>query len=251
MGPTALTGLVCYKCVVPRDVVLLPSLGRPARDFADLQRRLETGGFSAHAMEPCTTVEAGTTLHDLAGDVVSRLAVKGIDRFHLIGHAFGNRLARSVSADFPDRVASLTLLAAGGHHPPSDDITTSLHACFDTTLTRREHLGHVGKAFFAPGHDPSVWASGWMPAVAACQAAAVRATPLHDWWDAVAPRVLVIQGLDDLIAPPLNGRHYVEEHSEVARLVELHDAGHALIVEQPEVIGDTILQFLLEGEEIT
>jgi pimeloyl-ACP methyl ester carboxylesterase len=90
-----------------------------------------------------------------------------------------------------------------------------------------------------------------MPDVAAYQGAAIRATPRDDWWDAVAPRVLVIQGLDDLIAPPSNGRRYVEDHSAVARLVELHDAGHALIVEQAELVGETIIQFLLDVEGVS
>ncbi|MGP0031736.1 MAG: alpha/beta fold hydrolase [Acidimicrobiales bacterium] len=237
---------MCYTAMIPRHVVLLPSLGRPAGDFADLVQRLRARGFTTHAMEPPASVADGTTLHGLATEVVSRLDDAAVPQFHLVGHAFGNRLARAVTADFPDRVASLTLLAAGGFDPPSAEVADSLRACFDATLPHRERLAQVGRAFFAPGHDPSVWASGWMFDVAAYQGAALGATPRDDWWDAAAPRVLVIQGLDDLVAPPQNGRRYVGDHPDVARLVEIRDAGHALIVEQPERVGETIVQFLLD-----
>jgi pimeloyl-ACP methyl ester carboxylesterase len=243
------SGNVCYNGRVRHDVVLLPSLGRPASDFADLVAQIEAHGFTTHAMEPSPTAPQGSTLHDLAQDVVERLDELRVEAFHLVGHAFGNRLARMVTADFPDRVASLTLLAAGGVVPPAIDVMDSLLASFDPTLSVRDHLDHVGRAFFAPGHDPSVWASGWLAEVARYQGAALEATPREHWWNVVAPRVLVIQGLDDVVAPAENGRRYVQEHQDFARLVELDDAGHALIVEQADLVGQAIVEFLLDIED--
>jgi pimeloyl-ACP methyl ester carboxylesterase len=58
--------------------------------------------------------------------------------------------------------------------------------------------------------------------------------------------VLVIQGLDDVIAPPENGRRYVDDHRDVARLVEISGAGHAMIVEQAEAVGESVLGFLVD-----
>jgi pimeloyl-ACP methyl ester carboxylesterase len=230
---------------VPVDVVLLPSLGRPGADFSDLVHRLESHGYTAHPMEPPPSVPAGVNLHDVAADLVALLGDEGVTTFHIIGHAFGNRLARVVASDFPDLIASLTLLAAGGYVPGPPDAMASLVACFDASLSEAERLHHVGRAFFSPGHDPSVWASGWMPTVAAWQAGALAATSVEDWWDAVAPRVLVIQGIEDAVAPPENGRRYVSDHRDVAQLVEIPDAGHALIVEQPELVGESVVSFLL------
>jgi pimeloyl-ACP methyl ester carboxylesterase len=231
---------------VPRDVVLLPSLGRPGSDFADLGRRLEARGYVARPLDPPLTVPDGTDLHDVASLVVSRLDEEGVGAFHLIGHAFGNRLARMVTSDFPDRVASLTLLAAGGEVPAPHDIMESLLASFDDSLSPGDHLHHVGRAFFAPGNDPAVWASGWNAQVARWQGTALQATPREDWWDAVAPHVLVIQGLDDAIAPPENGRHYADDHRDVARLVEIPNAGHAMVVEQAALVSRSVLSFLLD-----
>jgi pimeloyl-ACP methyl ester carboxylesterase len=55
---------------------------------------------------------------------------------------------------------------------------------------------------------------------------------------------MVIQGLDDAIAPVENGRRYKSESAPQAQLVEIKNAGHALLPEQPEAIAEAVLQFL-------
>src|SRR4051794_41857316 len=56
----------------------------------------------------------GATLHDLAGDVAGVIKAIGCGPAHLVGHAFGNRIARCLAVDQPPLVRSVTLLAAGG-----------------------------------------------------------------------------------------------------------------------------------------
>ena len=226
------------------DVVMLASLGRPASDFDDLADRLRDGGLTAHPFDPPPSWDGEPTLHDLAGGVIAEMDRLGIECAHIIGHAFGNRLARTVTADHPSRVATLTLLAAGGYVPIEPSIGASLLACFDESLSAAEHLTHVSRAFFAPGNDARVWADGWMSAVAAYQRPAIERTPRTDWWDAVADRVFVIQALQDVIAVPENGRRYVREHINCAELVEIDGAGHAMLPEQPRIIAEAVLRFL-------
>lgn len=226
------------------DVVLLPSLGRPASDFDALASLLEADGHRSLALDPLDDAAGQPTLHDLADLVIEHVDSAALGRFHLVGHAFGNRLARMVAADHPGRVATLTLLAAGGHLEMDPDVARSLMACFDESLTATDHLRHVARAFFARGNDPRVWAEGWMPVVAAYQSAAVQRTPTADWWNATAERVLVVQAPQDVIAPSANGRRYLEDHRDVAVLVEIDGAGHALIAEQPQTVADALLAFL-------
>ncbi len=224
-------------------VVLLPSLGRPASDFDHLVGALVAAGHRAVALDPPDDVPGEPTLHDLAATVVRRIERMDADRVHLVGHAFGNRLSRCVVADHPERIASLTLLAAGGLVHPAPDITASLLACFDDTLSPEDHLHHVRRGFFAPGNDATVWTGGWMAHVARYQSGAVGRTDRADWWDAVAPRTLVVQGLQDVIAVPDNGRRYVADHPE-ATLVEIDGAGHALLPERPDDVAAALVTFL-------
>ena len=225
-------------------VVLLPSLGRPASDFDRLAADLRAAGFEAVALDPPHSMPGEPTLHDLAHVVIAELAARGFDRVHLLGHAFGQRLARCVVADAPDRVASLVMLAAGGLVHMAPEIATSLLACFDDTLPADEHLHHVRSVFFADGNDPAVWVDGWMRDVALLQSGAVQRTPPGEWTGVAAARVLVVQGLQDACAVPENGRRYAAMHPDRVQLVEIDGAGHALLPERPEAISAAVLAFL-------
>ena len=225
-------------------VVLVPSLGRPASDFDQLRPLLHDAGFNTVAIDPRPTFEGEPTLHDLAADTVTQLDALGIEEFHLIGHAFGNRLSRCITADFNGRVLSLTLLAAGGLVEPEEHIWIALANCFNTELNAEEHLENVATAFFADGNDASVWRDGWLSDVMTYQRKAVLTTPRDDWWGASVDRVLVVQSLHDAIAAVENGRRYVAESAPHARLVEISGAGHAMLPEQPAAIADAVVGFL-------
>ena len=56
--------------------------------------------------------------------------------------------------------------------------------------------------------------------------------------------LLVIQGLDDVAAPPANGHALREQLGERVRVVDLPDAGHFLLLEQPEAVARAVSQFL-------
>jgi pimeloyl-ACP methyl ester carboxylesterase len=43
----------------------------------------------------------------------------------------------------------------------------------------------------------------------------------------------------------------INDHEDVAQLVEISNAGHALIVEQPEIVGQSVVSFLLAVDGAT
>ncbi len=229
-------------------VVLVPSLGRGAADFDDLATRLAAAGYTAVAVDPRNAGEScgGTenlTLHNYAADVGAVIDELG-GPAHIVGHAFGNRVSRCLAADRPELVTSITLLAAGGLVEPAPENREALKRSFKTDLPEVEHLEAVHTAFFAPGNDPRAWQDGWWPCVSAAQSMANRATPRDEWWYGGVAPMLVIQGLDDVIALPQNGRSLRDEMPGRVSLVELENAGHALLPEQPEAITRLILAFL-------
>ena len=229
-------------------VLLHPSLGRPASDFEDLSGRLAARGFEAIAVEPrgiglSTAAPHGATLHDLAADLVGLASVLGHAAFHVVGHAFGNRVVRCLAADHPDKVLSVSLLAAGGSVAPSASAQAALRRSFDRDLSDHQRVQAIGDAFFAPGNDPGIWLDGWHPAVAEAQRASGSATALADWWDAGGRPTLVVQGRDDVIAPPENGRLLVRTRPDV-ELVEIDGAGHALLPERPDEVAEAVCRFL-------
>lgn len=236
-------------------VVMLPSLGRPATDFAALIDNVGAHGFRGVGVEPRGIdgpAPGARRLSDLAADVAAVIEdLCGTSApVHVVGHAFGNRLARCLAVDRPDLVATLTLLAAGGLVEPDPEVWIALAGCFDGTLDDETHHDNVAFAFFAEGNPIGAWEGGWHAEVAAVQRAALESTPRDHWWSAAAPRVLVIQGLQDRVAVPANGRRYIAslvEQGVDARLVEIDGAGHALLPEQPAAIAAALLDFLAES----
>ncbi len=82
-------------------VVLIPSLGRPSSDFDLLSDSLHQAAFRPIAIEPRPHFSDRPSLHDLAHDTIQQIDELGIERFHLVGHAFGNRLSRCITDKAP------------------------------------------------------------------------------------------------------------------------------------------------------
>jgi pimeloyl-ACP methyl ester carboxylesterase len=231
------------------SVVLLASLGRGAGDFTDLAARLAAAGFCALAPEPrgvgaSSSPLDGVTLADLADDVAAVLRTLAGERATVVGHAFGNRLARMVATRHRDAVESVVLLACGGLVPPAPEVTAAMTSIFDASLDSEARLSAVARAFFAPGHDPSPWEGGWHAGTAAAQAAATAATPVGDWWTAGSADVLVLQPAADVVAVPENATRLVEVLGRRAHMVTIPDAGHALLPEQPAAVATEVLAWL-------
>jgi pimeloyl-ACP methyl ester carboxylesterase len=126
----------------------------------------------------------------------------------LVGHAFGQAVARMVAATHPSIVRAVVMLAAGGKVVLSEPaVSAAFRDVFDESLSPMRHLEAVRVAFFAPGNDPSVWRGGSNVPTTKMQIAAYRAASVDDWWSAGGHvPILVIQGLQDRATPPENGR---------------------------------------------
>lgn len=230
-------------------VVLIPSLGRGAADFDDLAARLAEAGFRAIAPEPrgiggSTGPIDGLTMFDLAADAAAVISALDAAPATLVGHAFGNRVARMTATEHPELVESLVLLACGGAVPPAPEHAAALRLVFDMSVPDDEHLAAVDTAFFAPGNDASVWTGGWYGDVAHAQGKATNALDPAHWLDAGSADVLVVQPLDDVVALPANAAFILDRIGDRASLVEIADAGHALLPEQPDAVAAAVLGWL-------
>src|SRR5215831_19320553 len=82
------------------------------------------------------------------------------------------------------------------------------------------------------------------PSAAKAFFAADAATPVSEWWSGGRAPILVIQGLDDIVAPPANGRALRDQFADRVKLVEIPNGGHALLFEQPETVAAEVVAFL-------
>lgn len=230
-------------------VIMLPSLGRSVRDFDQISERLVASHYRVVLPEPRGIGQSAgptekLTLHDLASDIATIIKTVSKEPVTIVGHAFGNRLARVVASDHPKLVKRVVLIAAGGLQPIRPDIRQALENCFNDQLPRNQRLAAIKLAFFAAGNDPAVWEHGWYKDVAQYQTAANAATPVKDWWAAGTARVLVLQGAEDTVAVRENADLLAKEFGNRIKVIDVPKAGHALLPEQPEFIADAILGFL-------
>lgn len=227
----------------------LPGLGRPSSDLDRFAALLIDAGFRVALPQP-RGIEGssgpleGITLHDLAADVAAVIEAIGAGPALLVGHAFGNRVARMLAADRPELVRLVVLLGASGKVQPSPDIAEAIRLAQAPDTLPDVRRRAVQAAWFAPGADITPWMSGWSQPVMKAFLAAAAATPLDAFWTAGKAPMLIVQGLCDLSAPVENGRQLAQEVGERATLIDMPDIGHALPVEDPRRVAEMVLPAL-------
>ena len=105
-------------------IVFIPSRGRSVNDFDALSNRLEQAGYQVVLPEPrgiggSAGPLKNITYHDLESDVAATIESLVGRPATILGHDFGNRIARTLASDYPRLVKQLILLSAGGMVPRS------------------------------------------------------------------------------------------------------------------------------------
>ncbi|MDB5544104.1 MAG: alpha/beta hydrolase fold family protein, partial [Hyphomicrobiales bacterium] len=164
-------------------MVLLPSLGRGADDFAPMADVLEAEGFRVLRPQPrgigaSSASPAYASLHDCSNDIAAVIEAEGNGPAVLVGHAFGNRVSRLLATIRPDLVVGVVLVAANvGHAPSPPEVREAIRNSANPALPDDVRLDALRFAFFAPGNDAAPWLKNWYPDVLASQRLAGDQTP--------------------------------------------------------------------------
>lgn len=231
-------------------VVLLPAGGCRSAYLHPLAARLAAEGWRVIDIDlrgaggSAGPVE-GITLHDIAADVAAVIDELGGAPAHVIGHAFGNRVARCLAQDHPQCVRKLVLLASGGRIPPEPDIQSLARQLVREDLDPADWQAALRAVYLAPGSDPSlVDRLGQSPAATRIQSAAMRATTDPGWEQGGTAPMLILQGTEDRMAPPGNGHALARQWGPRVQVIDIAGAGHLLPLEQPSVVLRHIVEFL-------
>jgi pimeloyl-ACP methyl ester carboxylesterase len=230
-------------------VVLLPSLGRGAEDFDPIAVRLAAAAFKVLRPQPrgigaSRGPLAEMDLHDCAADIAAVIEGARCGPAFVVGHAFGNRVARMLATDRPDLVRAISLVAANvGRDPSPPDVRAAIRVSADPSLPAAVRLEALRYAFFAPGNDASAWLAGWHPEVLAAQRLAGDRTPREaDFAGGTAP-ILYLQPAHDPLAHGHHAREYRALLGDRVTIVMIPRASHAAVAEQPEFISDALIAY--------
>jgi len=221
-------------------VVLLPSLGRDSEEFDPIAADVAAAGF--HVVRPrprgfgrSVGPMEQLTLHDLARDVATAIEHEQAGPAIVVGHAFGHLVARTIATDFPKLVKAVVLLGAS-QKTLNPEHRRWLTIAVDASQPESERVKYLQLMFFAPGHDPRVWLTGFDASVLRSQLAASERTPQREYWSAGTE--------NDPSRPRSTANELVEElGADRVSVGVIPDASHALIVEQPGLIAAAVVTY--------
>jgi pimeloyl-ACP methyl ester carboxylesterase len=173
-------------------VVLLAGLGGEASVFEEFTPFLNKAGYKTVAINlrgiaGSKGVLENLTLHDLTCDVAGVIELLGSSPIHVLGWAFGNRIARCLAEDCPHLVKTVTLLAAGGKFSPDPEALRNLQKFFNPNLSKKERLNAAQLSLFSPSTDSDtvnkaiIRGRSW-PYASAAHSKANQITPIMEWW---------------------------------------------------------------------
>jgi pimeloyl-ACP methyl ester carboxylesterase len=232
-----------------RVIVLLPSLGRGASDFDAVAERLAGAGYRVLRPQPRGIGQSrgpltGIDLHDYASDVAAVIAHEDNGAAFVVGHAFGNRVARMLATDRPDLVRAVALVAANiGKAPSPPRVRQAIRNSADLMLSDVERIEALQFAFFAPGNDPRGWLEGWHPEVLQAQRVAGDLTSREEDFAAGRAPILYLQPDHDPLAHVEDATAYKETFAERVTIVVIERSSHAVIAEQPDAVSAALISY--------
>jgi pimeloyl-ACP methyl ester carboxylesterase len=230
-------------------IVLLPSLGRGAEDFDAIAARVADAGFRVLRPQPRGIGRSkgplsGIDLHDYADDVAAVIEHAANGPAFVVGHAFGNRVARLLATIRADLVRAVSLVAANvGKDPSPPDVRAAIRTSADPSAPEVERLKALQFAFFAPGNDARVWLDGWHPEVLAAERIAGDRTAREEDYAAGRAPVLYLQPDHDPLAHVDNAEAYKRALGDRVTVVVIPHASHAAVAEQPAFIADELIKY--------
>jgi pimeloyl-ACP methyl ester carboxylesterase len=237
-------------------IVMLPSLGRSGEDYDVVAAMLAVEGFRVLRPQPRGIGRSkgpmdGLSMHDLAADVAKVIESENKGSVIVVGHAFGNFVARQIAADRPDLVRGVVVAAASsGKVPPGStekpigpEIRQAIDGPSNMELPEAKRLEYLQIAFFAPGNDASVWLGGWNSEVHHMESHAREHTPVDDYFAAGTAPILDLQAENDPVAPRRFAGVLKSMLGDRVTIVVIPNASHALFPEQPKAVTQALASF--------
>jgi len=201
----------------------------------------------------------GYTMAGHAEDFRALLDHLEIARCHVIGTSYGGEIGMIFAARYPERVASLSVIASVSHIEPP------LETEIRDWIAAADDRGGFYRAVLADNYSPGFVEKG-SALLEAAEARIEMTYPddffpafqdlcrafleldIRDQLHAIRAPSLIMVGAEDRLKVPAYSR-YLVDHIPDARLSVIPEAGHVVVIEQPEAVNEALIAFLTEHEE--
>lgn len=199
------------------------------------------------------------TYLSMANDVLATLSSLHIDRFSLLGHSMGGKVAMQIATLQPDNVERLIVvdIAPVTYIDRHSDIILALGKALDVSIKNRQDIEVSLQAlgvenalipFFIKNafkDESGKWC--WRFALDFIDKAYVNLAAAPTFIQVYSGEVLFIKGqLSDYILPAYE--HIVNDWFPHARLKVIHSVGHWLHVEKPMIFKKIVEDFLAQSK---
>jgi pimeloyl-ACP methyl ester carboxylesterase len=207
---------------------------------------IDLPGHGRSAGDPLESVEA------IADWLPAVLDAEAIPRAAIVGHSMGALATLQCAARHPGRVTRIALAGIAVPMEVSDDLLDAARRDDHVAYELINGWSYGPRRTLGGNAVPGLWMTGNSMRLLERNRAGVLATDLaacraYANGEAAAAAVrcpaLVITGRRDLMAPPRNAKTVLATLRD-ARTVELPEAGHALMAEEPDAVLDALRGFL-------
>jgi 3-oxoadipate enol-lactonase len=237
-------------------VVLLHGLGAASRSWT-LQIPVLTGiGFRVIAPDlrgfgDSTYPGGGYRIEDLAADVAALFAAAGVQKTYLAGISMGGTVALSLICDYAQLVQKAMLVNTFARLRPTRPGSLYYYALrFVLIYTRgiKPQARTVSQHIF-PKPEQAELRRMLIEEISRSNSAGYRAAFIAlarfnrvRSLSQIKTPILVVTGERDTTVPPANQRH-LAVGIPTARQIVIPDAGHAVIIDQPDLFNNAMLDF--------
>lgn len=191
-----------------------------------------------------------TSIDEGAQRVTALMNVLGMQRAILMGHSMGGAIALWLALHQPDRVAGLVLVGTGGRLRVHPDIVNGLRTDWEAT-TRLITEWH-----YAPATSPLIIDAGTAdlrqtdPSIMLSDYEACNQFDIMDRIGNIPAPALIVVGEHDRLTPPKYAE-FLAQQLPNAKLQVIPQAGHMVMIEQPNAVNAAVAAFVEEVRQHT
>jgi len=188
------------------------------------------------------------TLAKLWGELADKVIKQ---RYHLLGHSFGGRLAAWMAVLNSERIDRLVLEAPSGIlHGPPPPVPDSLEALHRALIFRPENAPPETKSPEILAQNRETLSHYYLePVVPGAKRVMFgdNDTALADRLAEIDRLTLILYGTKDG-AVSTDSMRFIEQSIPRAFLIDVEDAAHAIEIDQPKIVSELVVAFLSTGE---